>query len=52
MATSIKESEKKAKREQFAKEFSKQYVSKNIDVDTRKKYDGCNFRKKIFLYAT
>ena len=49
MATSIKELEKKAKREQWAKDFANQYQSKNIDVHTRKKYDGTNYRKINFV---
>jgi len=49
MATSIKELEKQAKREQFAKEFSKVYSVKNENSDTRKKYDVTPFHKKIFI---
>ncbi len=41
MATSIKELEKQAKREQFAKEFSKVYSKNdNEKVSTFVKYDG------------
>ena len=39
MATSIKELEKQAKREQFAKEFSKVYKPVG-NPTTYKKYDG------------
>lgn len=39
MATSIKELEKQAKREQFAKEFSKVYKPVG-STTTMKKYDG------------
>lgn len=39
MATSKKELEKQAKREQFAKEFSKKYKPSG-SVTTMKKYDG------------
>lgn len=39
MATSIKELEKQAKREQYAKEFAKVYKPVG-DTTTMKKYDG------------
>lgn len=48
MATSRQEQEKQAKRELIAKQFSNQYKTVNIDIDTRKKYDDTNFTKTIF----
>ena len=40
MATSRQEQEKQAKREMFAKEFSKVYKKENVSVSTYVKYDG------------